>query len=75
MPEPIFKKLGMYIMAPDPISTPCFINPSHQSVCLLLGNGWVKSFSAATSKHTQQLNNVEHFVFDAVLVVSKGVGY
>jgi hypothetical protein len=34
MPQPIFIKLGMYIMAPEPISTVCFINPSHQSVCL-----------------------------------------
>jgi hypothetical protein len=48
MPEPIRMKLGMYIMAPDPISTAYFINPSHKSVCLyvyslsLLGKGWVK---------------------------------
>jgi hypothetical protein len=41
-------KLGMYSMAPEPISTAYFINPSHQSVCLfvcplsLLGNGSVK---------------------------------
>jgi hypothetical protein len=34
MPEPIFMKLGMYIMASEPISTECFINPSHHSVCL-----------------------------------------
>jgi hypothetical protein len=27
-------KLGMYIMAPEPISTAYFTNPSHQSVCL-----------------------------------------
>jgi hypothetical protein len=30
----IFIKLGMYIMAPEPISMAYFINPSHQSVCL-----------------------------------------
>jgi hypothetical protein len=36
MPEPIFMKLGMYIMAPEPISTVYFINPSHQSVCLFV---------------------------------------
>jgi hypothetical protein len=29
IPETIFMKLGMYIMAPDPISTAEFINPSH----------------------------------------------
>jgi hypothetical protein len=34
MREPIFMKLGMYIIAPEPISTAYFINPSHQSVCL-----------------------------------------
>jgi hypothetical protein len=34
MPEPIFMKLGMYIKAPEPISTAYFINPSHQSVPL-----------------------------------------
>jgi hypothetical protein len=27
-------KLGMYIMAPEPISTAYVINPSHQSVCI-----------------------------------------
>jgi hypothetical protein len=34
MAESIFMKLGMYIMAPVPISTAYFINPSHQFVCL-----------------------------------------
>jgi hypothetical protein len=33
-PEPIFMKLDTYIMAPEPVSTVYFINPSHQSVCL-----------------------------------------
>jgi hypothetical protein len=32
MAETIFIKLGMYIMAPDPISKAYFINPCHQSV-------------------------------------------
>jgi hypothetical protein len=32
--EPVFMKLGMYIMAPEPMSTAYFINPSHQSVYL-----------------------------------------
>jgi hypothetical protein len=45
MPEPIFKKVGIYIMASEDISTAYVINFSHQSVCLyayplsLLGNG------------------------------------
>jgi hypothetical protein len=30
MAEPVFAKVGMYIMAPEPI----FINPYHQSVCI-----------------------------------------
>jgi hypothetical protein len=34
MPEPIFIKLCVYIMATEPISTAYFISPSHQSVCL-----------------------------------------
>jgi hypothetical protein len=44
----IFIKLSMYIMAPDPISTTYFVDPSHQvvSVCVSLlplpGNGSVK---------------------------------
>jgi hypothetical protein len=29
MPEPIFMKLGMYIMALEPISKTYFINPFH----------------------------------------------
>jgi hypothetical protein len=32
MPEPIFMKLGMYIMGTEPISRPYFINSFHQSV-------------------------------------------
>jgi hypothetical protein len=34
MAVPVFMKLGMYIIAPEHISTAYFINPSHQSVCL-----------------------------------------
>jgi hypothetical protein len=34
MPEPIFMKLGMYIIAPEPISAAYFINPSYQSAFL-----------------------------------------
>jgi hypothetical protein len=51
MPEPVVMKLGVYIIASEPISTAYFINPSHQSVCLyvysplsLLGNGSVNTF-------------------------------
>jgi hypothetical protein len=46
MPEPNFQKLGMYIMASDPISTAYFINPSHQTVYppMLLSNGSIDTF-------------------------------
>jgi hypothetical protein len=50
MPEPIFIKLGMYIMAPEPISTPYFKNPRFSlCVCMciplsLLGKGSVNTF-------------------------------
>jgi hypothetical protein len=48
MREPIFMKLGMCTVAPEPISAAYFINSSHQSVSvcvsllLLLGRGSVK---------------------------------
>jgi hypothetical protein len=34
MPEPVFMKLGMYIMTFQSISTAYFINTSHQPLCL-----------------------------------------
>jgi hypothetical protein len=34
MPEPIFTKLDMCIMAPETITTAYFTNPSHQCVCV-----------------------------------------
>jgi hypothetical protein len=34
IPEQIFMKLGMYVIAPESISTAYFINSSNQSVCL-----------------------------------------
>jgi hypothetical protein len=57
IPEPIFIKFDMYIMAPEPISTAFFINPSHQSVCLYVYPPFVarqrlgKIFTAATKTH------------------------
>jgi hypothetical protein len=48
-------RLGMYIMAPEPISTAYFINPSHQSVCLYVypyivaRPGLGRNFTAATN--------------------------
>jgi hypothetical protein len=34
MPEPVFMKFGMHIIAPEPISKAYFMNLSHQSLCL-----------------------------------------
>jgi hypothetical protein len=53
MPEPIFTKLGMYIMAPEPISTAYFINVYPLS---LIGNGSVKTLPQQLI-HTQQQKN------------------
>jgi hypothetical protein len=36
MDEPIFTKLGMYNMAPEPVSTAYFMNLSHQSVYMYM---------------------------------------
>jgi hypothetical protein len=66
-------KLGMCIMTPEPISTVCFINPSHQFVCL---------YVYAPTIAIQRLGNVTaaarknrriggHFVFYTVRDVSK----
>jgi hypothetical protein len=48
--NPIFIKLGMYIMTSELISTVYFINPFHQSACLsllsLLRNGCVNNVPA-----------------------------
>jgi hypothetical protein len=57
MPEPIFMKLGMYIMAPDPNSTAHFIYPSHQAVRLYVYPPIVarqqfgKNVTSATNTH------------------------
>jgi transformation/transcription domain-associated protein len=49
--KPIFMKLGMYIMAPETISTAYFINPSHQSVCspIIARQKLGKNFTVATN--------------------------
>jgi hypothetical protein len=71
-------KLGMCIMAPEPISTAYFINPSHQSAYLYVYPLLVvrqrpgKNITAAMNTHAtiQELLNV----FYAVRVVSMKVG-
>jgi hypothetical protein len=51
MPEPVFMKLGMYILAPEPISTAYFLNPSHQSVWMYIYPSFLldKNVTAATN--------------------------
>jgi hypothetical protein len=56
MPEPIFMKLGMYVMAPMSISMAYFINPSHQSVSMsvspIIARKWFgKNVTVATNTH------------------------
>jgi hypothetical protein len=54
MAEPIFMKLGMHIMAPEPIWTAYFINASHQFVCLYVyvaRQRLGKNVTAATKLH------------------------
>jgi hypothetical protein len=88
MPATIFMKLGMYIIAPEPISTVYLKNSSHQSVCLyvyqlsLLGNGSVNVAGNGSiktlSRHRiqiQQIRIVGRIVSYAVRVVSRKVGY
>jgi hypothetical protein len=55
MPELIFVKFGMYIIAPEPYSTAYFIKPAHQSVCmciLLFSLGQRLSNNVITAKNT-----------------------
>jgi hypothetical protein len=60
MPEPIFMKLCMYIMEPEPISTAYFINPSQKSVCLYVYPPFVArqrlgtNVTAATNTHAME---------------------
>jgi hypothetical protein len=71
-------KLGMYIMATEPISTMYFINPSHQSVGFpvyppIVTRQWLgKHVPAATNTRTHNNRRiVGRVVFYAVRVVSK----
>jgi hypothetical protein len=76
MAEPICMKLGIYVMAPDPISEAYFINPSPQSLCLYVHPHNVarqrlgKNVTAVTDIHNNR-EIVGHVVFYAVLVISR----
>jgi hypothetical protein len=73
----VFKKLGMYIMAPEAISTAYFINPSHQSLCLYINHLIVarQRLSKKRYRCNEYISNntgiVGDVVFYAVRVLSK----
>jgi hypothetical protein len=77
MAESIFTKLGMYIVAPESISTAYFINPSHKSVYLYVYPPLVarqrlhKHFTAAKVKHPTIVELLNASFFYAVSGVSK----
>jgi hypothetical protein len=76
MAERVFMKLGIYIMAPELILTVCFINPSHQSVCLYvcppiiarqkLGKNVTTASDTCSSRRI-----VGHIIFCAVHIISR----
>jgi hypothetical protein len=71
----LFIKLGIYIMAPEPISTAYYINPSHQSVSVYVSRPILarqrlgKHVPAATNTRNNR-RIVAWVVFYAVRVVS-----
>jgi hypothetical protein len=70
-------KLGRYIMAPKPISTAYFINPSHQAVCLhvcppIAARQWLrKNVTAATKTDTTIEELLDMFSVWSVLYQGK----
>jgi hypothetical protein len=76
MPEQMFMKLGMYIMASEPISTAYFINPSHQSLFLYVSPAVVagqrvgENVTAAMNTHATT-KNCWMRIFCAVRIISK----
>jgi hypothetical protein len=70
MPEPIFMKLGMYIIA-----TVYFVNPSHQSMCLYVYHPVVakqrlgKNVTAVINKGNNRI--IGRVIFCAIRVLSK----
>jgi hypothetical protein len=70
MPEPVFVKLGMYILAPEPILMAYFINFFHHSVCLYVYPPIVdkqslgKNITAVTITHatTEELLDASFYI-------------
>jgi hypothetical protein len=50
MPESMFMKLGMHVMAPEPISTAYVINPAYQSVYVVARQQLGKNVTTATNR-------------------------
>jgi hypothetical protein len=81
MIEPVFMKLGMYIMTPEPISIAYFVNFYHQSVCLYVYSLIVamprlgKNVTAATKTHAtiEEFLHPSFFFFDPSLSFQKKV--
>jgi hypothetical protein len=75
MPGPAFMELGLYIMAPEPLSMAYFINLSHQScicTCIIARQWLCKHVPAATYTHYSRII-VWCLVFDAVHIILKSL--
>jgi hypothetical protein len=72
MPEPIFTKLGMYIIASEAFSPAYFIYPSYRSVCLyvyplsIFRRLLVRNVAAATNTRNSRIAG--RFILYAVLL-------
>jgi hypothetical protein len=87
MPEPVFMKLCMFIMATEPISTAYFTNPSNLPMCLYVYPSYCCKATARLSvslqrlcKHVPETTNarcnsriVGRLIFYGVRVLSKSV--
>jgi hypothetical protein len=81
MAEPVFMKFGMYIMAPEPISTAYFVNPSRQPVCLYVYPTIVarkrlgKNATVATNTHATLEELLDALFSMRSVLYEKKVGY
>jgi hypothetical protein len=75
MLEPVFMKLGVYIMAAEPISTAYFINPFHLFVCLyvyptIVARQWpLNTFPLQRIHATEEI--IGYGLFYTIRIVSK----
>jgi hypothetical protein len=77
IPEPVFIKLGVYIMASEPISAAYFINPSRQSLWLYVYPSIIarqqlsRNVTEATKAHATNRRIIGCIVFYEVHAISK----